>query len=129
MRLFVLLLIATASVAGCSFIDGERSSDWYSARALANTVEVETVSPNQVTFRYGGTTPSPCHAFDRIESARSGMTVSVRVLVRTEAELCIGIPGTIEESISVSVPSSGTYTFLFERPQEFGPLEVVVAVP
>jgi hypothetical protein len=115
LALLVALLAACDSGGGTG---GDAPGDSLTvADVSTDSVFVEDVNDRTVTFRYYGTTPTPCHEPYRIETAAAGVRVRVTVVAAAPANsVCVQVQGRVTlSSLQVVAPVRGAVTFEFSR--------------
>lgn len=116
--------------AGCGLADPAANEDAEVRGIAAETVAVAALAPRTVTFDFTGSVPVDCYELDRVDMGQQGQRVDVKVIARHTGGYCLTVvrPFLISD-LSVSVPSSGSYTFAFWRGEEDEALDVTVTVP
>lgn len=80
----------------------------------ASLIKGASIEGRTITFTLVCTIPEPCWRFVRFENLASGQTITTTVLAqRTTNDGCLQVLSSIETPVTISVPSSGAYTFRF----------------
>lgn len=111
----ICAFLAIASLMSACLTDvGEELGD--PKAVTAYSFKTAIVSGRDISFVVTCEVPTPCWAFNRIDSARSGNTFTVTVFARrTTSGPCLTVLSSIDAPFDVTVESAGSYTFEFWR--------------
>jgi hypothetical protein len=108
MKMIIILLAMPLSLISCITDAGVETSP-ISAYKIKNIA----ISSRSLSFVVNCELPNPCWAFVRTEVTTSGNEVFFKVFARSTSSACIDVLSSLDAPASVTLQSSGTYTFRF----------------
>jgi hypothetical protein len=114
---------------GCYYVEDKNDQYLFDLWASVETIQVESIVNDKVTFNCVATVGDPCHEFERAAINIENLEVNIQLFSKRKKDrICAQIIGTIKMPITVKVLSGKTYNFHFWRLEE-APLDTTIFIP
>jgi len=127
---FILIFTGFISLfPGCLITEDKNDQYLFGLWASVESVQVESIVNDKVTFNCVATVGDPCHEFERADITIENLEVNIQIFSkRVKDRICAQIIGTIKIPITVKVLQGNTYNFHFWR-LENAPLDTTILIP
>jgi len=114
---------------GCFYAEERNDQYLFDLWASVESIQLESIVKDKVTFNCVATVGDPCHEFERADITSENLQVNIQLFSKRKKDrICAQVIGTIQTPITVKVLRGNTYNFHFWRLEE-APLDTTLFIP